>query len=186
MPHKPESEGPSFLQALGSLLGGGPKIVNGQLVFSPATLGSSGAQFRWNFGDGTQTAYSNQPNYTYTYNRPGHFTVTLTVKDVNGRETFYTYNLTVIAPVTARAPTHTTNIAGDANSVYSVNPDSGTVAAIDAQTLAKRWETRVGDEPKTLAVGPDGRIWVTVQGEGRKADLVLPEALAGQESTTSA
>ncbi len=162
-------------------IGGGPKIVNGQLVFNPVTLGSSGAQFRWNFGDGTQTAYSNQPNYTYTYNRPGHFTVTLTVKDVNGRETFYTYNLTVIVPVTARAPTHTTNIAGDANSVYSVNPDSGTVAAIDAQTLAKRWEVRVGDEPKTLAVGPDGRIWVTVQGEDK---LVALSAADGSLSAT--
>lgn len=162
-------------------IGGGPKVVNGQLVFNPATLGSSGAQYRWNFGDGTQTAYSGQPNYTYTYTRPGHYTVTLTVKDINGRETFYTYNLTVIVPVTARAPTHTTNIAGDANSVYSVNPDSGTVAAIDAQTLAKRWETRVGDEPKTLAVGPDGRIWVTVQGEDK---LVALSAADGSLSAT--
>jgi mono/diheme cytochrome c family protein len=162
-------------------IGGGPKIVNGQLVFNPATLGSSGAQFRWNFGDGTQTAYSTQPNYTYTYNRPGHYTVTLTVKDVNGRETFYTYNLTVIMPVTPQAPTHTTNIAGDANSVYSVNPDSGTVAAIDAQTLAKRWEVRVGDEPKTLAVGPDGRIWVSVQGEDK---LVALSAADGSLSAT--
>jgi PKD repeat protein len=162
-------------------IGGGPKIVNGQLVFDPATLGSSGAQFRWNFGDGTQTAYSNQPRYTYTYTRPGHYTVTLTVRDASGRETFYTYNLTVIVPVTARAPTHTTNIAGDANSVYSVNPDSGTVAAIDAQTLAKRWEVRVGDEPKTLAVGPDGRVWVAVQGEDK---LVALGAADGSLSTT--
>ncbi|RQO51223.1 hypothetical protein DBV14_17330 [Variovorax sp. KBW07] len=162
-------------------IGGGPKIVNGQLQFRPDTLGNSGAQFRWNFGDGTQTAYSTQAGYTYTYTRPGHYTVTLTVKDASGRETFYTYNLTVIAPVTARAPTHTTNIAGDANSVYSVNPDSGTVAAIDAQTLAKRWETRVGDEPKTLAVGPDGRIWVTVQGEDK---LVALNAADGSLSAT--
>ncbi|MFM9925761.1 Ig-like domain-containing protein [Variovorax sp. H27-G14] len=152
-------------------IGGGPKVVNGQVVFNPATLGSGGAQYRWNLGNGTQTAFSNQPNYTYTYATPGHYTVTLTVKDASGRETFYTYNLTVIAPVTAQAPTHTTNIAGDATSVYSVNPDSGTVAAIDAQTLAKRWETRVGDEPKTLAVGPDGRIWVTVQGEDKLVAL---------------
>jgi PKD repeat protein len=162
-------------------IGGGPKIVNGQLVFAPATLGSSGAQFRWNFGDGTQTAYATQPGYTYTYTRPGHYTVTLTVRDASGRETFYTYNLTVIVPVTARAPTHTTNIAGDANSVYSLNPDSGTVAAIDAQTLARRWEVRVGDEPKTLAVGPDGRIWVAVQGEDK---LVALSAADGSLSAT--
>jgi len=162
-------------------IGGGPKLVNGQLTFNPATLGSSGAQYRWNFGDGTQTAYSNQANYSYTYTRPGHFTVTLTVKDANGRETFYTYNLTVIMPVTATAPRHTTNIAGDANSVYSVNPDSGTVAAIDAQSLVKRWEVRVGDEPKTLAIGPDGRIWVTVQGEDK---LVALNAADGSLSAT--
>jgi len=60
---------------------------------------------------------------------------------------------------------------GDANSVYAVNPDSGTVAAIDAQALTKRWETRVGDEPKTLARAPDGRIWVTVQGEDKLVAL---------------
>ncbi|QNK70743.1 Ig-like domain-containing protein [Variovorax sp. PAMC26660] len=162
-------------------IGGGPKLVNGQLQFNPGTLGSGSAQFRWNFGDGTQTAYSSASSYTYTYTRPGHYTVTLTVKDASGRETFHTYNLTVIAPTTARAPTHTTNIAGDANSVYSVNPDSGTVAAIDAQTLAKRWEVRVGDEPKTLAVGPDGRIWVTVQGEDK---LVALSAADGSLSAT--
>ncbi|MDH6592396.1 PKD repeat protein [Variovorax sp. TBS-050B] len=162
-------------------IGGGPKIVNGQLVFNPATLGSSGAQFRWNFGDGTQTAYSSQAGYTYTYTRPGHYTVTLTVRDASGRETFYTYNVTVIMPTTATPPTHTTNITGDANAVYSVNPDSGTVAAIDAQSLAKRWEVRVGDEPKTLAVGPDGRIWVTVQGEDK---LVALNAADGSLSAT--
>ncbi|GER17824.1 PKD domain-containing protein [Variovorax boronicumulans] len=160
---------------------GAPKIVNGQLSFNPATLGATGAQFRWNFGDGTQSAYASQPGVTHTYSSPGHYTVTLTVKAANGQETFYTYNLTVIAPVTAAAPTHTTNIAGDANAVYSVNPDSGTVAAIDAQTFAKRWEVRVGDEPKTLAVGPDGRIWVTVQGEDK---LVALNAADGTLSTT--
>ncbi|GER18738.1 RICIN domain-containing protein [Variovorax boronicumulans] len=162
-------------------LGGGPKLVNGQLSFNPATLGASGVQFRWNFGNGTQTAFSNQPNTSYTYTTPGHYTVTLTVKDSSGRETYYTYNVTVIAPVTATAPTHTTNIAGDASRVYSVNPDSGTVAAIDAQTLAKLWEVRVGDEAKTLAVGPDGRIWVAVQGEDK---LVALNAADGSQSVS--
>lgn len=162
-------------------LGNEPKVVNGQLSFNPAAIGANGAQFRWNFGDGTQTAFSSQANYTYTYTRPGHYTVTLTVKDASGRETFYTYNITVITPVTARAPTHSTNITGDASSVYSVNPDSGTVTAVDAQTLVKRWETRVGGEPKTLALGPDGRIWVTVQGDDK---LVALNAADGSLSTT--
>jgi YVTN family beta-propeller protein len=44
--------------------------------------------------------------------------------------------------------------------IYSVNPDNDTVAALDAGTLAKLWEVPVGKEPRSLAVGPDGRVWV--------------------------
>lgn len=151
---------------------GGPQLVNGQLSFDPTRLGGgSGVTYRWNFGNGTQTAFSSQANTTYSYNRPGHYTVTLTVRDAAGLETFYTYNVTVTFPTTATAPTHSSNIVGDANNVYTVNPDSGTVAAIDATALSKRWETRVGDEPKTLARAPDGRLWVTVQGEDKLVAL---------------
>lgn len=87
-------------------IGSGPKVVNGALNFNPATLGSGGAQFRWNFGNGTVTAFSSQAGYSYTYTTPGHYTVTLTVKDSAGRETYYTYNVTIIAPVTASAAAH--------------------------------------------------------------------------------
>ena len=151
-------------------LGAGPKLVNGQLVFEPTVLGGT-AQYSWNFGDGTRSAFASQPRITYNYTRPGHHTVTLTVRSANGLETYYTYLVTVIVPVTPTAPTHTTNIAGDTGTVYSLNPDSGTVAAIDAQTLVGRWEVRVGREPRTLAVGPDGRIWVTVQDEDKLVAL---------------
>lgn len=151
-------------------LGAGPKLVNGQLVFDPAVLGGT-AQYSWNFGDGTRTAFSTQPRYSYAYARPGHYNVTLTVRAGTGLESYYNSLLTVIEPVTASVPTHTTNISGDANTVYSVNPDSGTVSAIDAQAMTKRWEVRVGNEPRTLAVGPDGRIWVTVQDEDKVVAL---------------
>lgn len=150
----------------------GTQFVNGQLIFDPSRLGGgSGATYRWNFGNGTQTDFLSQPRVTYSYNRPGHYTVTLTVRDAGGQETYYTFTVTVVFPTTAVAPTHSSNIVGDANTVYSVNPDSGTVAAIDAQALTKRWEQRVGDEPKTLARAPDGRIWVTVQGEDKLVAL---------------
>lgn len=161
-------------------LGAGPKLVNGQLEFNPTVLGNS-AQYSWNFGDGTRSAFASQPRITYTYTRPGHYNVTLTVRNANGAESYYTYLVTVIAPVTTIAPTHATNITGDASTVYSVNPDSGTVAAIDAQTMVRRWEVRVGREPRTLAVGPDSRIWVTVQDEDK---LVVLNPADGSVSTT--
>jgi hypothetical protein len=161
-------------------LGQGPRLVGGALSFNPAVLGGS-AQYSWNFGDGTRTAFNGQPDTSHTYAGPGHYTITLTVRNTDGLETYYTYPVTVIRPVTAQAPTHTTNITGDASSVYSLNPDSGTVTALDAQSLVKRWEVRVGREPRTLALGPDGRLWVTVQDEDR---LVALNTADGSVSTT--
>jgi YVTN family beta-propeller protein len=163
-------------------LGAGAKLVDGQLVFHPAVLGGS-AQYSWNFGDGTRTRPSSRPHATHSYKRPGHYNVTLTVRGPGGAETYYAYTVTVINPVTATAPAHTSNIVGDADAVYSVNPDSGTVTSLDAQTLARRWEVRVGSEPRTLAVGPDGRIWVTVQDEDK---LVALNPADGSVSTTVA
>ncbi len=161
-------------------VGTAPSLVNGQLVFDPTVLGGT-AQYKWNFGNGIQTAFANTPRTTHTYTQPGHYNVTLTVRNASGLESYYTYQVTAIKPVTTSAPTHTTNISGDANTVYSVNPDSGTVAAIDAATMVKRWEVRVGTEPRTLAVGPDGRIWVTVQEEDK---LVALNAADGSVSAT--
>ncbi|WP_259372044.1 LamG-like jellyroll fold domain-containing protein [Caldimonas mangrovi] len=161
-------------------LGDGPKLVNGQLTFNPAVLGGS-AQYSWNFGNGTRTSFTSQPNATYSYTAPGHYTATLTVRNANGLESYYTFPVTVIRPVTANAPTHTTNISGDGSNVYSLNPDSGTVTALDAQSLAKRWEVHVGREPRTLAVGPDGRIWVTVQDDDK---LVALNPVDGSVSAT--
>jgi PKD repeat protein len=161
-------------------LGQGPKLVGGTLSFNPAVLGGS-AQYSWNYGDGTRTAFTSQPSASYTYAAPGHYTVTLTVRNADGLESYYTYPVTVIRPVTAQPPTHTTNITGDGSNVYALNPDSGTVTALDAQSLAKRWEVRVGREPRTLALGPDGRLWVTVQDEDR---LVALNTADGSVSTT--
>ena len=161
-------------------VGTAPKLVNGQLTFSPTVL-SGTATYSWNFGDGTRTAYSSSPNASYAYTKAGHYNITLTVRSGAGLEKYYNSLVTIIDPVTAVAPTHTTNIAGDANAVYSVNPDSGTVSSIDAQSLAKRWEVSVGKEPRTLAVGPDGRIWVTVQDEDK---LVALNAADGSVSAT--
>jgi YVTN family beta-propeller protein len=161
-------------------LGSGPKLVDGQLSFNPPVLGGT-AQYSWNFGDGTRSDFASQPSASYRYTQPGHYTATLTVRTASGQETYTSFRVTVIRPTTAVAPTHSSNIAGDANTVYAVNADSGTVTAIDAQSLAKRWEVTVGREPRTLAVGPDGRIWVTVQDEDK---LVVLNAADGSVSAT--
>jgi YVTN family beta-propeller protein len=146
--------------------------VNALASFDPAALARPGARYRWNFGDGAPgTGFSSTPRATHRFKAPGHHIAVLTVRTADGAESTHSFHRTVIHPPTALAPTHSSNITGDAARVYSVNPDSGTVTAIDAATLAKTWETRVGTEPRTVAVGPDGRVWVTVQGEDQLVAL---------------
>lgn len=147
-----------------------PQQQTGQVVtIDPARLGLSGVRYVWNFGDGSPpiTTTSDSPIVSYTYAKPGNYTVTVTVVDANGTERPYAFNQSVINTVTAVAPVHTSNIVGNASFVYTLDPDAGTVAQIDARTQAKLWEVKVGAEPKTLALDQSGRVWVAVQGEDR-------------------
>ncbi len=52
---------------------------NSPIIFTNTTPG--GAQFQWNFGDGTSSSASNP---SHTFNANGNYTVTLTVTDSNG------------------------------------------------------------------------------------------------------
>jgi len=156
--------------------------VNTSAHFNPTALARRGARYSWNFGDRTpRTPFSRTLKASHRFTAPGHYSVVLTVRAADGAKSTYSFHRSVIHPRTAKAPTHSSNIVGSATHVFSVNPDSGTVAAIDASTLAKTWETRVGNEPRTLAVGPDGRVWVTVQGDDK---LVALNAHDGSLSTS--
>lgn len=144
--------------------------VGTPLNFQPTTISAAaGTTYSWNFGaNSPATPFSASPNATYSFARAGRYNVTLTRKDARGIEGLpETFSVSVVNPVTLQAPMHSTNITGNAAHVYSVNPDSGTVTAIDANTYAKVWETKVGKEPRTLAIGPGGEVWVTVQGDDK-------------------
>jgi len=146
--------------------------VNAPADFNPTALARPGASYSWNFGDRTpRTPFTRTLQASHSFAAPGHYSVVLTVRAADGAESTYAFQRSVINPRTAKAPTNSSNIVGSATQVFSVNPDSGTVAAIDAGTLAKTWEARVGNEPRTLAVGPDGRVWVSVQGDDKLVAL---------------
>lgn len=139
------------------------------VTLDPAQLGLSGTKYIWNLGDGSPliTTTAASPVATYTYPNPGNYTISVTVISADGTETPYSFIQSIINPVTASAAVHTSNIVGNASFVYAVNPDDGTVAAINKSTLAKAWEVQVGKEPKTLTLDPSGRIWVAVQGDDK-------------------
>lgn len=143
--------------------------INQSVSIDPASLGLNGETYIWNFGDGSPlvTTTSGSPVVNYTYQKPGNYTVSVTVIANNGAQTQHSFIQTIINPVTSTAPVHTSNIVGDGTFAYAVDPDAGTVAAIDARNLTKTWQLAVGSEPKTLALDASGRLWVTVQGEDK-------------------
>ncbi len=147
----------------------GPQFVGQSVAFNVTNCTGTGPfTYSWSFGDGTPTtAFSATSSATHTYANPGHFTVIVIVKNAAGQRAFHTVQ-TIIYPPTAGRPAHSSTIACDAgrNRVWNVNADSNTVTCIDAAALTKIFEQPVGTNPRTLAVAPDGSVWVANQDSG--------------------
>lgn len=143
-----------------------PTEVGSTVSFNAAATGGSGIQYSWNFGDGTPaTAFSSNPAITHTYSNPGHYQVTVTAK--SGTQLAGDgFTQIIHRPLTSNKPTNSSTIVLDEpnNRVWVVNPDNDTVTAINASTYAKLFEQPVGDNPRTLAIAGDGKIWVANQG----------------------
>jgi DNA-binding beta-propeller fold protein YncE/cytochrome c553 len=68
-------------------------------------------------------------------------------------------------PLAARRPNASTSIVYDGarNRIYSLNQDNDTVTAIDPDNLVKVGEVAVYRKPESLALTPDGKLWVVHQ-----------------------
>ena len=145
----------------------GSAVVAGTSV--PLTAQASGGlnpQYRWNFGDGSpDTAFASSPSTAHLFPTPGRFLITVTVRDDTAREVTASYRQAVYAPPTATRPNSSTSIiyesrAGANARLWAVNPDNDSVTVFDAITRAKLAEVNVGRAPRSLALAPDGRVWV--------------------------
>ncbi len=69
-------------------------------------------------------------------------------------------------PLASPSPTHSRPLALDAAGakLWVVNPDHDSVTAVNATNLTKLGEYPVGDQPETLAIAPDGTVWVANHG----------------------
>ena len=142
----------------------GPRIAGLPVFFDADCVGPDVDSYSWDFGDGESSPFSMDPFAVHTYDVPGHYIVTLTA--FSGATEFnFTMPQTVINPVRFPAPVHTSSIVFDPTQghVWNVNPDNNTVTVIDAGSLAKLFERPVGNHPRTLAIAPDGNVWVTNQ-----------------------
>lgn len=62
-------------------------------------------------------------------------------------------------------------------SIWVVNPDAGSISAVDGQSLTKRVEIAVGGEPWSLAFAPDGGTLYVVDRAGGVLDVVDVQGL---------
>lgn len=142
--------------------------VNGSDIDFSITLDNPGnfsLEHSWDFGDGSPaTSFSSSTTTSHTYSSPGNHVVTVSTRFVGQTYTTKSTSVQVIHnPIASTLPTNSSTIVFDgANGlVWNVNPDNDTVTAINSSTYAKVYETSVGNNPKSLALAPSNKLWVT-------------------------
>lgn len=117
-------------------------------------------EFRFDFGDGTpRTSWSSDSSANHTYSEAGRYLAKVHVRDEGSLVSISVLTVTVTEETKSPPPARSTEVVCDEarRTVWTVNPDHGTVAAFDIDSLGKRFETAVGEEPRSLAVDLEGR-----------------------------
>ena len=146
-----------------------PQSGSGPVQFDVSASGT-GLEYSWSFGDGSAaTSWSSNSAASHNYSSAGRYTVTVTVRDVNGNEELHQFVQAVYDPLTSNAPQSSSGIIYESVSspsgrVWNVNPDNDTVTLIRASGPSKQAEIGVGDEPRSLGLAPDGTLWVVNKG----------------------
>ncbi|MBU6179797.1 MAG: Ig-like domain-containing protein, partial [Verrucomicrobia bacterium] len=120
-------------------------------------------EYRFDFGDGSpKTAWSPSAAASHVYAARGRHLAKAHVRDAGGLVAIAVHTVTVTDESATNTPPRSTEVEVDATrrTVWTVNPDHGTVTALDADSLARRFEAVVGEEPRGLAIDPQGRAWV--------------------------
>ena len=124
--------------------------------------------YRFNPGDGEGWGdWQSSSSFSSPYAEEGRYTASVQVRDSAGNVATASERLLVIDPPLAgspgiAAPTQSSSIirASDGR-IWTVNPDSDSVAVLDGASGAKLAEYLVGADPRSLAEDANGLIWVT-------------------------
>ena len=126
-------------------------------------------EYRFDFGDGSaKTAWSTQRSVQVTYATAGHYRAAVQVRDAAGAVAGQSLSVTAIAAPGTR-PTHSSQLAcnGATRRLWSVNPDSGTAAAVNADSLARELEVPACADPRAIAAASGGNLWIACHDDDR-------------------
>lgn len=120
--------------------------------------------YSWDFGDGSPpTRYSEKNSVSHTFKKAGHYPVLLRANQ-SGKKAAALQSQVVFNKLTANQPTSSSTIAIDQKSkhVWNVNPDNGSISALDSTTMQVLKEIPVGASPRTLSVA-NGTVAVVTE-----------------------
>ncbi len=150
-----------------------PVEVGAEIELAASASGESALLYKWDFDDGTpETPYGESATISHAFSNPGIYYVTVTAVSVDGGlPQTTTVVVKVHLPLTAVRPDISTPIAletlpGGGERLWVVNPDNDSVSAFDTELNSRIAEIPVGAAPRTLAVLPNGEIWVANRGGG--------------------
>jgi large repetitive protein len=143
-----------------------PRSTNTSVSLTASVTNGINPRYKWSFGDGSpETDYSTNPDVVHSYNSPGLYVVRITVTDDRGITSTETFIQAIHLPHTANRPTLSSNMAVSSNNglkrLWVVNQDNDTVSVFNTDTETKLAEIAVGKSPRSIAVAPDGRVWVS-------------------------
>jgi YVTN family beta-propeller protein len=155
-----------------------PRQVNTSVSFTASTLNGVNPRYKWLFGDGSpETAYSTSVNASHIYSQPGLYVVKVTATDDSGVEKSDTFVQAIHQPSTTNRPNTSSNIAIASNRLWVVNQDNDSVSVFDANTNNKLAEIPVGLAPRSVAIAPNGNVWVANKGAAT-ISVINPNTLA--------
>ena len=165
-----------------------PQPIDSPVNFTANASGGNNLRYRWLFGDDTpETAESTSPNISHTYSTPGRYIVQVTVVDDAEQMESHQFYQAIHEVHTVNRPTHSSTILYEEQSgndrVWNVNPDNNSVSVFDTVTDQKLAEIVVDDEPYSVALAPDGRIWVANH-ESATLSIINASTLAVVQTVT--
>ncbi len=143
----------------------GPSVVGEAHVFTATATEASGAvTYTWTFGESAEPE-AGGGEMAHTFGEPGHYTIIVGATDAGGDYTSEVFQHLVHHPLTSARPTSSTSIIYDSarNRIYSLNQDNDSVTSIDPDALVKVGELPLYGKPESLALTPDGKLWVVHQ-----------------------